>query len=56
MLVEAFPEATGGRDASPIEKVADALERSCGNMRTLKMSTICAEPQDIERSGSFHAL
>ena len=55
-MLEAFPEATGRRDASPVEKVADALERSCGNMRALKMSTICAEPQDKEPSGSFHAL
>jgi len=52
-----LPEAAEGRDASPVEKMADTLKGSCGNMRALKMSTICAEPQDIEHSGELsHAI
>jgi HPt (histidine-containing phosphotransfer) domain-containing protein len=51
--LEALRQAIEGGDASSLERVAHTLKGSCGNMGALRMSTICAELQDIGHSGEL---
>jgi HPt (histidine-containing phosphotransfer) domain-containing protein len=48
--LEALREATESGDASSIERVAHTLKGSCGNMGAIKMSTLCAELEDLGHS------
>ena len=51
--LEALREAIEGNDASSVERIAHILKGSCGNMGALRMSTICAELQDMGHSGEL---
>jgi PAS domain S-box-containing protein len=48
--LEALREAIEGGDAASVERVAHTLKGSCGNMGATRMSTICAELQDVGHS------
>ncbi len=51
--LEALREAIEGGDASSVQRVAHTLKGSCGNMGATRMSTICAELEDVGRSGEL---
>jgi two-component system, sensor histidine kinase and response regulator len=51
--LEALREATEGGDASSVQRVAHTLKGSCGNMGAVRMATICAELEDVGRSGEL---
>ncbi len=52
-LLEALRKAIGVGDAPSVKRVAHALKGSSENMGALKMSTICAELQDVGDSGEL---
>jgi CheY-like chemotaxis protein len=51
--LEALREAIRVGDAPSAERVTHTLKGSCGNMGALRMSTICAELQDVGYSGEL---
>ncbi len=51
--LQALREAVESEDASSVERVAHALKGSCGNMGATRMSTICAELEDVGHSGEL---
>ncbi|MDX6382031.1 MAG: hypothetical protein QOI57_3055 [Rubrobacteraceae bacterium] len=53
LQLEALREAIEGGDASSVERMAHTLKGSCGNMGVTRMSTICAELQEVGHSGKL---
>jgi HPt (histidine-containing phosphotransfer) domain-containing protein len=51
--LETLRYATGGADALSIERVAHTLKGTCGNMGATRMAAICAELEDVGRSGEL---
>jgi len=51
--LETLRQAIEGDDASGVQRVAHTLKGSCGNMGAVRMATICAELEDVGRSGEL---
>jgi CheY-like chemotaxis protein/HPt (histidine-containing phosphotransfer) domain-containing protein len=51
--LEALREGIEGDDAPSVERVAHTLKGACGSIGALRMSTICAELEDVGHSGEL---
>jgi HPt (histidine-containing phosphotransfer) domain-containing protein len=51
--LEVLRKALDDGDASSVKRVAHTLKGSCGNMGAKRMAAVCAELQDIARSGDL---
>jgi HPt (histidine-containing phosphotransfer) domain-containing protein len=52
-LLKALREAGERDDAQSVERTAHALKGSCANLGAVKMAAICAELEEIGRSGDL---
>jgi two-component system, sensor histidine kinase and response regulator len=52
-LLKALREAEERDDAQSVERIAHTLNGSCGNLGAVRMAAVCAELEEIGRSGDL---